>query len=203
MTKILQICLLVSLAFLATSVKAQEVTAKNILSKAATATLDTENIATAIGTGIEGKYTAVKMSKGQTEDFRSGFYAGILELQVSNDNGTLRSGKFNLFFKDSRGGSKLYLEEKGRISNVFAATSTPPENYKDSPITGKPQLDFLEPSSTGKNSMNFGEFLSGPSYSLSSYSYTAVFWTNLFKVCWSTQTTPHTHCRWIRWDSKY
>lgn len=154
------------LLFVAMNTKAQEVNAKDILVLAAKATLDRENIATAEGTGIQGSFTAVKTLKEQNEDLRTGFYAGILELKVSGDNyGTLRSGRFNLFFKNSRQGLKLYMEENGRISNIFGVTQTTPENYKETRSTGKPALAFPEPVTT----MNTDQLLNRPTVSFASY----------------------------------
>lgn len=156
----------VLLLFVAMNAKAQEVNAKDILVQAAKATLDKENIATAEGTGIQGSFTPVKMLKEQNEDLRTGFYAGILELKVSGDNyGTLRSGKFNLFFKNSRQGLKLYMEENGRIGNVFGVTQTTPENYKETRSNGKPALAFPEPVTT----MNADQLLNRSTISFASY----------------------------------
>jgi hypothetical protein len=154
------------LLFATTNAKAQEVTVEDILTQAAKATLDKENIATASGTGIEGSFTAVKMLKGQNEDLRSGFYAGILELKVSGDNyGPLKSGKYNLFFKNDREGLKAYLEENDSINNIFVVTQTTPINYKDTRSSGKPELYFPEPAT----SMNSGQLFNRSTVSFASY----------------------------------
>ncbi len=155
MKKTLQICVLVALALIFTDARAQDVTAKEITDQAAKAVLDQDNIATANAAGIKGTLTAVKMSGGQKEDFKKGFYAGILELEVKGDYGNLKSGKFNLFFKDGGQGLKLYLEEKGMISGVFEVTQTTPENYQETKTGDKPMLDFPQPPAEEKQSRNF------------------------------------------------
>src|SRR3954471_4375696 len=107
MKKILQICLLAGLALVAININAQVVTSREILVKYTKATFDKKNIATATGSGIQGKFTAVQMPTEQVEDLKNGFYAGILE--ISSDYGKLKSGIFNMYFKDSGQGIKLYL----------------------------------------------------------------------------------------------
>jgi hypothetical protein len=149
------------LVFVTLNAKAQDVTAKDILALAAKATLDKENIATARGTGIQGSFTAVKMPRERMEDLRAGFYAGILELEVTGDNyGALKSGKYNLFFKNSRQGLKAYLEENGSIKNVFNVSQTTPENVSDTRSTGKPELVFPEQVSNAKTSGNANQIFS-------------------------------------------
>jgi hypothetical protein len=177
------------LFFVATNAIAQDVTAKDILAQAAKATLDKENIATARGTGIKGKFTAV--SGEQNEDLQSGFYAGILELEVTGDNhGPLKSGTFNLFFKNGKQGLKLYMEENGSISNIFEVTQTAPKNYKATRSSGKPELAFLEQLSDENTSTNFNQILSRSIGSLGSYTVPVkpAMW---LKVC-------SKKCRWAR-----
>ena len=176
------------LLFVTTNAKAQDVTAKEILTQASKATLDKENIATASGTGIQGSFTAVKMLKEENEDLRTGFYAGVLELDVSGDNyGTLKSGKYNLFFKNSRQGLKAYLEENGSINNIFVVTQTTPENYKDTRSSGKPELYFPEPIT----SINSGQLFNHSAVSFASYNVPAKphMWV---KVCGNKS------CYWVQ-----
>lgn len=126
--------------------KAQNVIAKDILAKAAKALLDKENITTPYGTVIQGRCIAMKMSKGKNEYLQNSFYAKICKLEISYHNyGMVRSGKFLLFFKDSRQGLKLEIEEKGSTSNIFWGTQTTPENYRDTKGIGIPVLAFCEP----------------------------------------------------------
>ena len=168
MKKIFQIYVLIVLALIFTDAKAQEVTAKDIADQAAKAVLDKENIATASAAGIKGTLTTVKMSAGQKEDLKKGFYAGILELEVKS-YGNLKSGKFNMFFKDGRQGLRLYLEEKGTISGIFEVRQTTPENYKETSSGDKPLLAFPEFSTAEKLTQNFASMTNQTAFSFSSF----------------------------------
>ncbi|HRH42725.1 MAG TPA: hypothetical protein PKY82_13940, partial [Pyrinomonadaceae bacterium] len=155
MKNLLQICLLIGLSLIVINVKAQGVTAKEILAQAAKSTLDTEHIATANGNEIKGRLTAVKMANGQNEDLQQGFFAGILELEVKGDYGKLKTGKFNLFLKSEGTELNLYLEENGKISAILEATAKTPVGLMETKVSNKPELAFAELAIDEKSSQNF------------------------------------------------
>ena len=155
MKRLLQIFVLVNLILVVTNINAQDQVAKEILAQAAKGNFDKENIASANWTDIKGKFTAVKMAKGENQDLQNGFYAGILELDVKGDFGKLKSGKFNLFFKSDNQNLNLYLEEKGKINSILEAMTKAPEGLKDAKSSSKPELAFLETSVDDKLSFNF------------------------------------------------
>lgn len=155
MKNLMQIFLLIGLSLIAINVKAQGVTAKEILAQAAKSTLDTDHIATANGNEIKGRLTAVKMAIGQNEDLQQGFYAGVLELDVKGDYGKLKTGKFNLFLKSEGAGLNLYLEENGKIGAILEASSKTPEGLAATTVSNKPELAFAELPLDEKSSQNF------------------------------------------------
>lgn len=155
MKGLLQIFVLVNLMLVVTNINAQDLIAKEILAQAAKANFDKENIASAGWTDIKGKFTAVKIEKGQNADLQKGFYAGILELEVKGDYGKLKSGKFNLFFKSAGQNLNLYLEEKGKINTILDVTTKLPEGLKEGKSSSNPELAFLETSGDDKLSLNY------------------------------------------------